>query len=100
MSIGNNIRGNTEEQKKFNDAVNEGFESFRDYGSILKGINEELGKNYNTTKETQKEYNSLISITQKLAGQQEGISRLNDKQLKSLSEKAALNLKELFLDLF
>lgn len=90
--LGDNIRKNTEEQKKFNEAASEGLNSFRDYTDILKSINEELGKQYSTSRQARNEYDSLISISQKLTNQEEGISRLKDDQLKKLSEQAKANV--------
>ena len=95
MGVGDNIRKNTEEQKKFNQAAQEGVYTYREYTDILKSINEELGAQYNTTKEARNEYNSLINISKQLIGQEESMTRLTDKQLKDLSEKAAINVKNL-----
>ena len=79
-------------QKKFNEEVNDGLNSFKDYTDILKSINQELGKQYSTTTQTRKEYDSLVSISQKLSNQEEGITRLKDDQLKKLQEQAKVNI--------
>jgi hypothetical protein len=79
-------------QKKFNEEVNDGLNSFKDYTDILKSINQELGKQYSTSTQTRKEYDSLVSISQKLSNQEEGITRLKDDQLKKLQEQAKVNI--------
>jgi len=92
MGLGDNIKNNTENQKNFNQSIKDGEESYRDYGDILKAINAELGKNYSTSKSVRKEYDGLISITSKLAAQEEGIVRLKDSQLEKLQQQAKANL--------
>jgi hypothetical protein len=82
-------------QKKFNEEVNDGFNSFKDYTDILKSINQELGKQYSISAQTRKEYDSLVSISQKLSSQEEGITRLKDDQLKKLQEQAQTNVSNI-----
>ena len=82
-------------QKKFNEEVNDGLNSFKDYTDILKSINQELGKQYSTSTQTRKEYDSLVSISQKLSNQEEGITRLKDDQLKKLQEQAKVNVNNI-----
>jgi hypothetical protein len=82
-------------QKKFNDAISEGLDSFRDYTDILKSINEDLGKQYSISKQTRGEYDSLVSISQKLSSQEEGITRLKDDQLKNLQKQAQANFNNI-----
>ena len=95
MGMKDDINKNTAAQKEFNSTVQDGQESFREYGDILKSINAELGRNYSTTKDARSEYDSLVSITQKLAQQEEGINRIADDKLKKLAEQASANLANL-----
>jgi|TARA_B100001778_G_scaffold332607_1_gene339265 hypothetical protein len=95
MGVGDNIKKNTEAQKQFNQAAEEGLYTYREYTDILKSINEELGAQYSTTKEARGEYNQLIKSAQTLTGQQESLTRLSDKELNTLAEKAAINVANL-----
>jgi len=92
MGLGDKIKKITEDQKTFNQSIKDGEETYRSYGDILKGINSELGKNYDTSKSVRKEYDGLISITAKLTTQEEGMVRLKDSQLSKLQQQAQVNL--------
>ena len=62
---------------------------------ILEGLNEALGKKVNKVKDARDAMSSLISVTTKLAQQEEGLGRLTDNQLNKLSEKAAFSVEEM-----
>ena len=95
MGAGDNIKKNTQAQKEFNAAAQDGLNTFRDYSDILTSISGELGKQKSLTSQAKKEYDSLVSISKKLAQQEEDITRLNDKQLEDLGKKAQANLAEI-----
>ena len=95
MAAGDNIRKNTEEQKLFNEAIFEGKMAYREYEDIFKSIQTELGKKNNLIKDANNSYQQLISASSKLKLGEEDITRLTDKQLKNLKEKADAALKDL-----
>ena len=95
MPLNDNIKKNTKAQKEFNAAAKAGLMTFTDYREILTSISSELGKNASIIKTAKTEYDSLASIAQKLARQEEGLTRLSDKQLINAAETAKFNLDEL-----
>jgi len=95
MGAGDNIKKNTQAQRQFNAAAQDGLNTFRDYEEILGSIAGELGKQKSLTSQARKEYNSLVSISKQLAQQEEDLTRLNDKQLDDLGKRATINLAEL-----
>jgi len=80
-----------EETRKGTAAQKELNNSFREYQGILESISSEIGKNKTATQKAKKEYNSLVSIASQLANQQEGITRLSDKELEKLRSKARIS---------
>ena len=95
MAIGDELDKNIGKAKSFNQEIERGKDSFRDYTDILKSINEELGANYSTQKDARKEYDSLISLSKQLTNQEESLTRLSDEQLTKLQEKANINVANL-----
>ncbi len=95
MGAGDNIKKNTQAQRQFNAAAQDGLNTCRDYEEILGSIAGELGKQKSLTSQARKEYNSLVSISKQLAQQEEDLTRLNDKQLDDLGKRATINLAEL-----
>jgi hypothetical protein len=62
---------------------------------VLREIQEELGKNYNSIKEANKQYNSLRDITSDILRNEEAENKLSDKDLDKLRTKAKLSLDDL-----
>ena len=69
--------------------------SFEEQRDILREINAELGNQADYIRESSKAYSSLESIARQFQNNEEGISKLSEKQLKNLREKAATSVKEL-----
>jgi hypothetical protein len=69
--------------------------SFEEQRDILREINAELGNQANYIRESSKAYSSLENIARQFQNNEEGISKLSEKQLKNLREKTANSVKEL-----
>ena len=78
--------------KKVAQDIDDSFSTLRD---TLKAIGEELGINVNKITEAKKEYRSLLDVAQQLQNNEEGISKLSDKQIKTLRSKAEASLRDL-----
>jgi hypothetical protein len=70
-------------------------DSFANLRKTLQSIGEELGINVNKITEAKKEYRSLLNIAEQLQNNEEEISKLSDKQVKTLRSKAEANLRDL-----
>jgi protein-disulfide isomerase len=70
-------------------------DSFKEQRDILKEINAELGKRLTITKEASNEYSKLENIARQLQDDEEGITQLNEKQLKKLKERTEASLRDL-----
>ena len=70
-------------------------DSFANLRKTLQSIGEELGINVNKITEAKKEYRSLLDIAKQLQNNEEEISKLSDKQVKTLRSKAEANLRDL-----
>ena len=81
--------------KDLNNELDETQSKFGDLRETLGSINSELGKKINRVKDASKAYTTLGSIAQKFQSQEEGISRLSDKQIKQLQEKAKIQVSEI-----
>lgn len=102
MALGDNIKKNTQEQKKFtgavnesNKAINEGLLAYREYEDLFRSIQAELGKKTNQIKNATKSYDQLISATSQLKLNEEEITRLTDKQIQQNEDKAKAALADL-----
>jgi hypothetical protein len=78
--------------KKVAQDIDDSFATLRD---TLKAIGEELGINVNKITEAKKEYRSLLDVAQQLQNNEEEISKLSDKQIKTLRSKAEASLRDL-----
>ena len=74
--------------KDLNNELDETQSKFGDLRDTLGSINSELGKKINRVKDASKAYTTLGSIAQKFQSQEEGLSRLSDKQIKTTSGKS------------
>ena len=99
MAVGDNIKKNIQEQKKFNEtvndgnkAINEGVLAYREYEDLFRSIQGELGKKTNQIKNATKSYDQLISATSQLKLNEEEITRLSDKQIQQNEDKAKAGL--------
>ena len=81
--------------KDLNNELDETQSKFGDLRETLGSINSELGKKINRVKDASKAYTTLGSIAQKFQSQEEGLSRLSDKQIKQLQEKAKIQVSEI-----
>ena len=81
--------------KDLNNELDETQSKFGDLRDTLGSINSELGKKINRVKDASKAYTTLGSIAQKFQSQEEGLSRLSDKQIKDLQEKAKIQVSEI-----
>ena len=89
-------RDQIKRQKEYNKLVSEGTERYREFQGIFESIAGELGqKQVNYAKEVKREYDGLVSISRKLADNEEEINELNDKQLDALRSQAASNVKQI-----
>jgi|TARA_R110002012_G_C11657047_1_gene611829 hypothetical protein len=89
-------RDQIKRQKEYNKLVSEGTERYREFQGIFESIAGELGqKQVNYAKEAKREYDGLVSISRKLADNEEEINELNDKQLDALRSQAASNVKQI-----
>ena len=70
-------------------------DSAREQRDVLREIQEELGKQYNSVKEANKQYDSLRNITSEILRNEEAESKLSSKDLDKLRTKAKLNLEDL-----
>ena len=102
MAVGDNIKKNIQEQKKFNEtvndgnkAINEGVLAYREYEDLFRSIQGELGKKTNQIKNATKSYDQLISATSQLKLNEEEITRLSDKQIQQNEDKAKAALADL-----
>jgi hypothetical protein len=78
--------------KKVAQDVDDSFAALRD---TLKAIGEELGINVNKITEAKKEYRSLLDIARQLQNNEEEISKISDKQIKTLRSKGEASLRDL-----
>lgn len=69
--------------------------SFEEQRDILREINAELGNQVNVLRESSKAYSSLESIARQFQNNEEGISKLSEKQLEKLKQKATESVREL-----
>ena len=81
-----------EDPKKAAQDIKDSFSSLRD---TLKSIGEELGINVNKITEAKKEYRSLLDIAKQLQNNEEAISKITDKQVKTFRSKAEASLRDL-----
>ena len=81
-----------EDPKKAAQDIDDSFSSLRD---TLKSIGEELGVNVNKITEAKKEYRSLLDIAKQLQNNEEEISKISDRQLKTFRSKAESSLRDL-----
>ena len=81
--------------KDLNNELDETQSKFGDLRETLGSINSELGKKINRVKDASKAYTALGSIAQRFQSQEEGLSRLSDKQIKQLQEKAKIQVSEI-----
>ena len=95
MALGDNIKRNTQEQKTFNEAINEGALAYREYEDLFKSIQGELGKKVSAVKDASKSYDQLVSATSQLKLNEEEITRLSDKQIQQNQNKAKAALEDL-----
>ncbi len=95
MALGDNIKRNTQEQKTFNEAINEGKLAYREYEDLFRSIQSELGKKTDQIKNATKSYDQLISATSQLKLNEEEITRLSDKQIQQNEDKAKAALADL-----
>ena len=84
----NTNQNNPQQQKDFNDAINE-------YRSLLRNISDELGKQRTHIADANAEYRKLDSIARQLQNTEEGISGLTSEQLDKLRGKYEMSLKEI-----
>ena len=90
-----NIKRNAAEQRAWNKLTDEGKSSYREFQGIFESIAGELGNQVNSAQQAKKEYNSLVSLSRKLADNNEELSKLSDKQLYKQQELAASSLAEI-----
>lgn len=95
MALGDNIKRNTQEQKTFNEAINEGALAYREYEDLFRSIQAELGKKTDQIKNATKSYDQLISATSQLKLNEEEITRLSDKQIQQNEDKAKAAIADL-----
>jgi len=81
-----------EDPKKSAQDINDSFSALRE---TLKSIGEELGVNVNKITEAKKEYRNLLDIARQLQNNEEDISKLSDKQIKTLRSKGEASLRDL-----
>lgn len=81
-------QGNPQQQREFNDAIN-------DYRSLLRNITDELGRQRSHVADANAEYKKLDSIAKQIQNTEEGISGLTSEQLNKLKGKYELSLKEI-----
>lgn len=84
----NTNQNNPQQQKDFNDAIN-------DYRSLLRNISDELGKQRTHVADANAEYRKLDSLARQLQNTQEGISGLTSEQLDKIKTKYEMSLKEI-----
>ena len=94
-NLGDNIKQNTQNQKKFNEAISEGAMAYREYEDLFKSIQGELGKKVSAVKDATKSYDQLVSATSQLKLNEEEITRLSDKQIQQNENKAKAALADL-----
>jgi hypothetical protein len=83
---------NNTDPKKAAQDIEDSFSTLRE---TLKSIGEELGVNVNKITEAKKEYRSLLDIARQLQNNEEEISKLSDKQIKTLRSKGEASLRDL-----
>ena len=66
--------------------------TYQEWSSILTSITNEIGNQVTQTSRAAQEGRNLVSIANKLRGEEDGISQLNTKQIKKLQEKAKISL--------
>jgi len=81
-------QNNPQQQREFNDAIN-------DYRSLLRNISDELGKQRTHVADANAEYRKLDSIARQIQNTEEGISGLTSEQLNKLKGKYEISLKEI-----
>lgn len=85
----NNINpGNAQQQRDFNDAIN-------DYRSLLREISNELGRHRSHVADANAEYRKLDSIARQIQNTEEGINGLTSEQLDKLRQKYVLSVREI-----
>ena len=84
----NTNQNNPQQQKEFNDAVNE-------YRSLLRNITDELGKQRSFVVDANAEYRKLDSIAKQIQNTEEGLNGLTSEQLDKLKTKAQYSLAEI-----
>jgi hypothetical protein len=84
----NTNQNNPQQQKEFNDAVNE-------YRSLLRNITDELGKQRSFVVDANAEYRKLDSIAKQIQNTEEGLNGLTSEQLDKLKQKAQYSLAEI-----
>ena len=75
--------------------IDDANESFKDQRDILKEINSEINTQKTSLDNAAKSYNQLEAAALKLQNNEEELSKLSEKQLKTITEKAKIALREL-----
>jgi hypothetical protein len=87
-NLNKELKGTTVIQEEITDGL-------RSYTDMMKDVNRLTGKKINLDTEIQSQLNKLTSATTKLYQQQEGMTRLTDKQLDKEAEKARIAIAEI-----
>ena len=75
--------------------IDDANESFKDQRDILREINAEINTQKTSLDNAAKSYNQLEAAALKLQNNEEELSRLSEKQLKAITEKSKVALREL-----
>jgi hypothetical protein len=84
----------TDAQREYNAEIKRGESLYREFQGTFESIAGELGKQVSETKRAAMEYSKLVSISKKLAENEEDISRLSDKQLAKYKSSAIAAAEE------
>ena len=84
----------TDAQREYNAEIKRGESLYREFQGTFESIAGELGKQVSETKRAAMEYSKLVSISKKLAENEEDISRLSDKQLAKYKSNAIAAAEE------
>ena len=75
--------------------IDDANDSFRDQRDILREINSEINTQKTSLDNAAKSYNQLEAAALKLQNNEEELSKLSEKQLKAITEKSKIALREL-----
>ena len=75
--------------------IDDANDSFRDQRDILREINSEINTQKTSLDNAAKSYNQLEAAALKLQNNEEELSKLSEKQLKAITEKSRIALREL-----